>query len=91
LLSNALRHGKGTATVRVYDDVERTRLEVEDAGAGIAPNDVDTLFSMNGDGAHGIGLALARTLVIAEGGTIVLARPRPPMFRVELPHGLTQS
>jgi signal transduction histidine kinase len=91
LLSNALRHGKGLVTLRVYDDAERTRLEVEDAGTGIAPNKVDALFSANGNGAHGIGLALARTLVVAEGGTIALARTRPPVFRVELPHGLTQS
>jgi nitrogen-specific signal transduction histidine kinase len=66
--------------------VQRARVDIEDEGNGIAPDDVDTLFTAHErpDG-HGIGLSLARTLVTTEGGTLSLARPSPPVFRVELP------
>jgi signal transduction histidine kinase len=86
LLSNATRHGRGTIRVRVSADERRARLDVEDDGPGIAPAAVDTLFEshVRVDG-HGIGLALARTLITTEGGTITLVRARPPLFRVELP------
>jgi nitrogen-specific signal transduction histidine kinase len=33
----------------------------------------------------GLGLSLARTMVAADGGRIVLARRRPPVFAVFLP------
>ncbi len=86
LLSNATRHGRGTIKVRVSADERRARFDVEDDGPGIDPAAVDTLFEshVRPDG-HGIGLALARTLITTEGGTITLVRARPPLFRVELP------
>jgi signal transduction histidine kinase len=86
LLSNAARHGHGTIKVQVNADERRARIDIEDDGPGIDPAAVATLFEshLRPDG-HGIGLALARTLITTEGGTIVLARARPPLFRVELP------
>src|SRR5438105_823931 len=86
LLSNAARHGRGTIKVRVSADDRRARIEVEDEGPGIEADAVGTLFEshLRPDG-HGIGLALARTLITTEGGTIALTRARPPVFRVELP------
>jgi signal transduction histidine kinase len=86
LLSNATRHGRGTVKVRVSNDGQRARVDIEDEGKGIAPDDLDTLFNAHErpDG-HGIGLSLARTLATTEGGTLSLARPCPPVFRVELP------
>jgi signal transduction histidine kinase len=86
LLSNATRHGRGNVKVCVSTDGQRARVDIEDEGNGIAPDDIDTLFKAHErpDG-HGIGLSLARTLVTTEGGTLSLARPRPPVFRVELP------
>ncbi len=86
LLSNATRHGRGTVKVCVVTNGQRARLDIEDEGEGIAPDDIDTLFKEHeqADG-HGIGLSLARTLVTTEGGTLTLAQARPPVFRLELP------
>jgi signal transduction histidine kinase len=86
LLSNATRHGRGTVKVCVATNGQRARLDIEDEGEGIAPDDIDTLFKEHEqtDG-HGIGLSLARTLVTTEGGTLTLAQARPPVFRLELP------
>ena len=86
LLSNATRHGRGTVKVRVSTNGQRARLDIEDEGDGIPSECVDTLFRAHerSDG-HGIGLSLARTLMTTEGGTLALARERPPVFRVELP------
>jgi len=88
LLSNAARHGRGEITVNVTTDGRRARVDVEDEGAGIRAGTADALFDAHvGTDGHGIGLSLARTLVTTEGGTLTLARQKPPVFRVELPLG----
>ena len=88
LLSNAARHGRGTVTVRVRTIGHHAQLDVEDEGRGIDDAEVDTLFDVRDRGnGHGIGLSLARRLISTEGGTVTLARARPPLFRVVLPRG----
>lgn len=97
LVDNALMHGGGTCTVSVrlvpaLDTAERRReplacVEVSDEGAGVsnelAPHIFDRGFS--GAGSTGVGLALARALVEADGGRLELQRRRPAMFSVFLP------
>ena len=81
-LSNALKFTPpgGRITVRIYiADDALLRLEVEDTGIGIAAEDLDTLFqdfhqldgglSKNVQGT-GLGLALTKRLVQAQGGTV---------------------
>ena len=85
LLSNAVRHGGGAVTATVAADERRAHVEIADEGPGLPGADGE-VFVDRGDGSgHGIGLALARTLVTTEGGTISLVRAVPPVFRIELP------
>ena len=81
-LSNAIKFTPegGRVTIRVRpDDGERFRIEVEDTGPGISPEDEDRLFiefqqldasSAKKIGGSGLGLALTKRLVEAQGGTI---------------------
>jgi signal transduction histidine kinase len=87
LLSNAVRHGAGAVTATVAADERRARVDIADEGPGFAAID-DSMFVERADtDGHGIGLALAQTLVTTEGGTITLVRAAPPVFRIELPLG----
>jgi len=84
VLSNAVRHGRGTLTVRVANDERHAIVEISDRGRGF--DDPAAAFQGRpSDDGHGIGLALARTLVSAEGGTIAIRRASPPVVRIELP------
>ncbi|MBY6412480.1 sensor histidine kinase [Rhodococcus sp. BP-252] len=97
LVDNALSHGGGTCTVAVrlvpaLETAERRReplvcVEVSDEGAGVsdelAPHIFDRGFS--GAGSTGVGLALARALVEADGGRLELQRRKPALFSVFLP------
>lgn len=86
LLSNALRHGDGVVTATVTADERHAHIDISDEGPGITDREGASVFNERADRAgHGIGLALAHTLVTTEGGTIALLHEAPPVFRVELP------
>jgi len=63
--------GGGTLTVRGYVAGENICLEIADTGVGI-PDDVDIfeLFTTTKPSGTGVGLALARQMISAHGGTI---------------------
>lgn len=88
LLDNALRHGAGTVTVvaRRGDAEGTVVVEVSDGGTGVldelAPHIFERGFS--GGGSTGVGLALARALVEADGGRLELSQRRPAVFSLFL-------
>jgi signal transduction histidine kinase len=88
LLDNALMHGKGTVTIRRSQSASSVVIEVEDEGNGVPADLVSRIFERSVSGrpeGTGLGLALARTMATADGGRIVLARRKPPVFAVFLP------
>jgi len=81
LLSNGLRHTApgGTITLQAEAILDGVRITVSDTGTGIPPEDLPYIFDRfwRGDrsrarteGSSGLGLAIARQLVLAHGGTI---------------------
>jgi signal transduction histidine kinase len=88
LLANASTHGAGTVTIRIRRLGEGVAIDVADEGAGVADESRERIFERRSSGVagrEGIGLALARNLVEAEGGRLVLSSARPPVFTVVLP------
>jgi signal transduction histidine kinase len=81
LLSNAVKFGSGRPIeVAVERDQELARLTVTDHGIGIAPDQQSRIFerferavSSRHYGGFGIGLWVARQLVEAHGGSILVA------------------
>jgi PAS domain S-box-containing protein len=80
-LSNAVKFtaAGGTVSVRMAPEDDSTfRLDVEDTGNGIPPSEIPLLFreflqlpnSRKADQGTGLGLALTRRIVEAQGGTV---------------------
>ncbi len=86
LLDNALRYGAGSPVLLEYAaDGARLVIGVSDGGPGIPPDQLDAVFhpfhrlepSRSHDtGGHGLGLAIARQLALANGWALTLG-PRP--------------
>jgi signal transduction histidine kinase len=89
LLDNALHHGAGTTSVTVACPGGRPSLAVEDEGPGVPHALMRDIFApaVSTAGSTGLGLPLARALVEAAGGQLVLAAARPPRFEIVLPSG----
>ncbi len=88
LLDNALVHGAGTVTIRTSRTPKSVVVEVRDEGKGVPHELVPRIFERNVSGrpgGTGLGLALARSIAEAEGGQVVLVRPRPAVFAIFLP------
>ncbi len=87
LVENSLVHGEGTTTIRVRASGSWVVIEVADDGPGVPAQLDTTVFdrSVSGTDSSGLGLALARTLVAADGGRLEMLTARPAVFAMFLP------
>ncbi|HYF76156.1 MAG TPA: HAMP domain-containing sensor histidine kinase [Symbiobacteriaceae bacterium] len=96
LLDNALRHtpGGGTVTVGWRCGFDNVRIWVQDTGPGIPPEDLARVFEplyrsdkarSTRTGGAGLGLAIARRLVEAHGGSISATNENGARFTITLP------
>ena len=84
LIDNAHRYAEGAVAVRLNLEGAQLAINVDDAGAGIAPEEHEQVFErfFRGRAAHdrgmargtGLGLALVRDHVKAFGGTISVSQ-----------------
>jgi signal transduction histidine kinase len=94
LLDNALVHGAGTVTIRTSRTRRSVVIEVRDEGSGVPADLAPRIFERSVSGSPngtGLGLALARTIAAADGGQVVLVRPRPAVFALFLPHATADA
>lgn len=88
LLENSLKHGGGTTTVRARPSGPSGAVvvEVSDEGAGVPDDLAGRIFErgMTSGAGTGLGLALARDLVTADGGRLELAQRKPATFALFL-------
>ena len=78
ILKNCMEHTPegGTITVTAQETALYTQIEVEDTGSGFDAKDIPHLFerfykgSNASENSYGIGLALARTVITAQNGTV---------------------
>jgi signal transduction histidine kinase len=87
LLDNSVRHGRGTVTMTARAGEGTVVVEVADGGAGVPEGLAAHVFErgVSGSGSTGVGLALARALVDADGGRLELATAKPATFAIFLP------
>lgn len=88
LIENSLRHGDGITRVSARESGQNHAvvIEVGDEGAGVPEDLAPRIFERevtSGRGT-GLGLALARDLVTADGGRLELAQRAPATFAVFL-------
>lgn len=78
IIKNCMEHTPegGTITVTAQETALYTQIEVEDTGSGFDPKDIPHIFerfykgSNASQNSYGIGLALARTVITAQNGTV---------------------
>lgn len=81
LLKNCMEHTpeEGSIRVRARETGVFTQIEISDTGSGFLPEDIPHLFERfykgknAGEGSIGIGLALAKSIITAQGGAIKAA------------------
>ena len=96
LVENSVRYG-ALATIRLATSTDTATIEVEDDGPGISDASKDVMLEpfVRGDDARtmdetagfGLGLSIARAIVLAHGGKLSLhdRQPRGLIVRIELP------
>lgn len=82
IISNSIKYmdkEKGIIDIRILDEVDSIRVEIEDNGKGIAPKDLSNIFERfyrtdasrnSSTGGNGIGLSIVKKIVEDHGGYI---------------------
>lgn len=89
LLLNALEASAagGTVRVRAFEENEVARVEVQDEGPGLNPDEEEHLFEpfyTTKPTGTGLGLAVSRELMRSQGGNLAYSPGRPGCFVIEL-------
>lgn len=87
LLDNSLVHGTGATSITLRQDGHWVAYDVMDSGGRIQADESVDIFARGASASStsgGLGLALARRLVEADGGRLELVRRDPVTFRVFL-------
>lgn len=82
LLDNSLRHGAGATRVTARVASGGVVVQVDDDGPGVDPAESESIFERHAGADTGIGLALARTLVEADGGRLMMSDAEHAEFRM---------
>lgn len=82
LVDNAVKYSpdKSTITITNRETQKNISITITDKGQGIGPDDIDSIFnrfyradkSRTGTGGYGLGLSIAKKIVIMHGGSIVV-------------------
>ncbi|WP_412520461.1 two-component sensor histidine kinase [Actinomadura madurae] len=86
LLENSLMHGAGTVTIHTKPGASSVVVEIGDEGCGIPSELEPRIFerTVSGGRGTGLGLYLARSLAVVDGGRLELIQARPAVFGVFL-------
>ena len=98
LIDNALRHGRGSVSVRARGDGAQLVLSVADQGSGFSSEFVERAFERfsradpsRGRGGAGLGLAIVRSIARAHDGAVsVESGDRGAVVALRLPVGRAQ-
>ena len=95
LLDNAERYAANRVTVSLQQNAATTTIVIGDDGPGIPPHERERVFERfarvdsarrRRDGGAGLGLAIAKAIILAHGGTIAIGEKTPGTdFVVTLP------
>ncbi len=92
VVRNAIRHGGkgGIVQIVLHADARHAHVDVLDRGPGVAPSDLAEVFrpffrsNPNNVDGHGLGLAIARHVLVAHGGEIKAANREGGGLQVRL-------
>lgn len=88
VIENSLRYGDGptSVSVRSANGGHAVFIDIADEGEGVSADIAPHVFErhVSGYGSTGVGLALAKDLVEADGGRIELSQRKPAVFSILL-------
>lgn len=81
LVGNACRHAKANVVIRLWDEPNLVRIDVEDDGPGIPPEARSDIFKpfarlddsrARSSGGYGLGLSIVQKIMVGHGGSVTI-------------------